>query len=57
MKAQHTGSEYEGLEWRVMDVRNMELEDGVFGVAIDKVRVVPGRRSIHEMQSRETEKA
>jgi len=39
MKSQHPGPEYENLEWRVMDVRNMELEDGVFGVAIDKVRV------------------
>lgn len=26
-----------GLEWKAMDVRNMDFEDEVFDVAIDKV--------------------
>lgn len=37
MKAQHAVPGYAELEWRVMDVRRMELESGGFGVAIDKV--------------------
>ena len=34
MKQQHADL---GLDWRVMDVRQMDLENDVFDVAIDKV--------------------